>query len=79
MRLHGHKGDVSKEIVAHGKLFKESSKCKLDYIEVENIQQKKFNLTKSTAKQRELLNRIGLMNLINRKILGEANKNMSHV
>ena len=45
MRLHENKGDISKEIVTHQKLFKESSKCMLDYIEVKNIQQKKFNLT----------------------------------
>ena len=53
-----NKGDISKEIVAHAKLFEEASKCKLDYIEVKNIQQKKFNLTKSTAKQKELLKRM---------------------
>jgi len=79
MRLHAYKGDISKKIIAHRKLFKESSQCKLDYIEVENIQQKKFNLTKLTAIQKELLNRIGFTNLINRKILDKANKTMSYV
>jgi transposase len=78
IRLHRHKGGVSKEIVAHRKFFKESSKCKLDYIEVENIQQKKFNLTKTTAKQTDVLQRVGLPNLIDRKILDKANKNPNY-
>ena len=76
MRLHENKGDKSKEIVTHQKLFKESSKCMLDYIEVKNIQQKKFNLTKATAKQKELLQRVGLPGLINRKIVDKANNNL---
>jgi transposase len=78
IRLHRQKGDVSKEIVAHRKLFKESQKCKIDYIEVANIQQRKFNLTKTTAKQKELLQRIRLSNLLDRKILDKANKNPNH-
>jgi len=78
IRLHRQKGDVSKEIVAHRKLFKESQKCKIDYIEVANIQQRKFNLTKTTAKQKELLQRIRLSNLLDKKILDKANKNPNH-
>ena len=76
IRLHENKGDISKEIVTHQKLFKESSKCMLDYIEVKNIQQKKFNLTKATAKQKELLQRVGLPGLKNRKIVDKANNNL---
>lgn len=79
MRLHSNKGDISKEIVAHAKLFEEASKCKLDYIEVKNIQQKKINLTKSTAKQKELLKRIGLVDLLDRKIIDKANENLNYV
>jgi transposase len=78
IRLHRQKGDVSKEIVAHRKLFKESQKCKIDYIEVANIQQRKFNITKTTAKQKELLQRIRLSNLLDRKILGKANENTNY-
>ncbi|MFQ5821981.1 MAG: IS1634 family transposase [Candidatus Heimdallarchaeota archaeon] len=78
LRLHENKGDTSKEIVAHVRLFKELSKCKLDYIEVKNIQQRKFNLTKSTAKQKELLQRVSLSNLMNREILDKANKNLNY-
>ena len=76
MHLHENKDDKSKEIVAHQKFFKESSKCLLDYIEVKNIQQKKYNLTKLTAKQKELLQRVGLPSLINRKIVHKANNNL---
>jgi len=78
IRLHRHKGGVSKEIVAHRKFFKELAKCQLDYIEVNNIQQRKFNLTKTTAKQKELLQRVGLPNLIDREILDKANKNPNY-
>ncbi len=79
IRLHKDEGKESKEIVAHAKLLKETSKCKLDYIEVKNIHQKKINLTKSTSKQRELLKRVCLPNLLNREIIEKANKNLNHV
>ena len=79
LRLHKNKGRESKDVVAHGKLFNESSQCKLDCIVVENIQQKKFNLTKSTVRHRELLQRVGLANLPSRKILDKANKAMNYV
>jgi len=45
---------------------------------VNNIQQRKFNLTKTTAKQKELLQRVGLPNLIDREILDMANKNPNY-
>lgn len=73
IRLHDNAGDKSGEIVANQKLFKESSKCKLNYLEVKNIKQKKFSLTKPTTKQKELLKRIGLSTLTNRKIVNIAN------
>lgn len=73
LRLHEAKGDLSKEIITHQRLFKESSKCKLNYIEVKNIQQEKFSLTNITAKQKELLQRVGLSNLTNREIVDKAN------
>lgn len=78
MRLHKNKGEKSKEIVAHVKFFKECSKSKLDYIGVKNIQEKRFNLTKSTTKQKELLQRIGLQSLLNRRILDKVSKNLDY-
>lgn len=75
IRLHKSKGGITKETVAHQKLFKELSKCRLDYIGVENIHQRKFNLTKQTARQEELLRRVDLPSLTSRKILDSANKN----
>ena len=75
IRLHKSKGGITKETVAHQKLFKELSKCRLDYIGVENIHQRKFNLTKQTARQKELLIRVDLPSLTSRKILDSANKN----
>ena len=78
MRLHENKGDNSKEIVAHVRFFKECSKCRLDYIGVENISIKRFNLTKTTPKQKELLQRVRLASLLNRKILDKVNKNLHY-
>ena len=78
IRLHRNKGVVSQEIVTHRKLFKETSKCKLDYIEIKNIQQRKFNLNKTTPKKTDLLHRIGLPKLIDRMILDKANKNSNY-
>ncbi|MCP4553712.1 MAG: IS1634 family transposase [Bacteroidetes bacterium] len=73
LRLHENKGNQSQDVVAHQKLFKETSQCMLDYIEVKNIQQKKISLTKPTTKQKELLQRVGLPKLTNRKIVKKAN------
>jgi len=78
IQLHKYKGGASQEIVTHRKLFKESSKCKLDYIEVENIQQRRFNLTKRTDKQRDLLKRVGLPNLIDQKLLDKVNQDSNY-
>ena len=79
LRLHSNTGKESKEIVAHEKFFEELSKCKLDYIEVENIGQKKFNMTKVTDSQRDLLGRVGLSNLASREIVEKANGNPGYV
>lgn len=78
LRLRINEGKVSNEIVAHAKFLKETSKCQLDYIEVKNIHQKKINLTKPTSKQRELLKRVSLSNLLNKKIVEKANKNLNY-
>lgn len=37
---------------------------------------KKYNLTKPSAKQKELLQRVGLPSLINRKIVHKANNDL---
>ena len=76
IRLHENIGEDSGEIVANQKLFKEASKCKLNFIEVKNIKKKNFSLTTPTVKQKELLQRVNLSFLTSRKIVNTANKNL---
>ena len=76
IRLHENIGEDSGEIVANQKLFKEASKCKLNFIEVKNIKKKNFSLTTLTVKQKELLQRVSLSFLTSRKIVNTANKNL---
>jgi len=76
IRLHENIGEDSGEIVANQKLFKEASKCKLNFIEVKNIKKKNFSLTTPTVKQKELLQRVSLSFLTSRKIVNTANKNL---
>ncbi len=72
-RLHTNAGNTSGKIVTHHRLFKETSQCQLDYIEVKNIHQKKFTLTTPTSTQKELLQRVELPQLLNRKLVKKAN------
>jgi transposase len=73
LRLHKHKGDATKEIISHEKLYRELSDCLIDHIEVKNVQKSKYNMTRPTNKQKELLHRVGLKNLLTCKILEKAN------
>ncbi len=60
MRLHGQKGSLSKEVVAHERLYKELSDCQIDQIEVQNMHLSKHSMTRVTDTQTELLERVGL-------------------
>lgn len=73
LRLHKHKGDQTKEIVSHEKLYEELSHCYIDHIEVENVQKSRYNITRTTNKQKELLHRVELKDLTTCKILDTAN------
>jgi transposase len=73
IRLHKHKGDVTRDILSHERLFEELSKCYIDRIEVENVQKSRYNLSRATKKQRELLQRLGLRDLLRDKILEKVN------
>lgn len=68
-RLHKHKGNVTKDIVSHEKLYKELSDCYIDRIEVENVQKVKYAITRLTNRQKELLNRVGLKDLLVSKMI----------
>jgi len=63
LRLHENKGEKTKEIVSHERLFKNLSSCMIDHIEVQNIGLSTHNLSRATEEQMELLGRIGLTNL----------------
>lgn len=73
LRLHKCKGDVTRDIVSHERLFEELSECYLDRIEVENVQKSRYNLSRATNKQRELLQRLGLEGLLRNNIVVKAN------
>lgn len=65
LRLHTNKGgDLTQQIVSHERLFQELSTCQVDCIEVENVQLSTHNMTRPTREQKELLERIGLSQLL---------------
>ncbi len=72
LRLHANKGQVTREIVSHEKLYEELSDCHIDRIEVENVRLATHNMTRLTDAQRELLGRVGLMNTTGRGIVEKA-------
>lgn len=70
--LHKHKGDATIEIVTHETFYKELSDCSIDHIEVENVQKSKYSMTRPSDKQKEVLNRVGLNDLLKCTILKKA-------
>lgn len=64
LRLHKNKGEITSNIVAHEKLYKELSDCLIDYIEVENVQKSGRKMTRTNPKQEELLTRVGQKKII---------------
>jgi transposase len=72
-RLHKHKGTATKGIVSHEKFYKELSYCSIDRIEAVNVQRARYNITRPTNRQRELLHRVGLSDLLACKVLKEVN------
>ncbi len=74
IRLHENKGKETKEIFTHEKLYKKLSPCQIDLIEVENIDLATYNITRPTNMQKELLQRIGLSDLITNDVIKKARK-----
>jgi len=72
-RLHKYKGNATKAIVSHEKFYKELSNCYIDRIEAVNVQKARYNITRPTNRQKELLHRVGLSDLLECKILKEMN------
>jgi len=67
LRLHQNRGEKTKKIVSHEKLYKKLSDGMIDHIKVKNVGLSTYNLSQITVEQAELLDRIGLKNLVLRK------------
>ena len=63
LRLHESPGELTEDIVSHQKLYKKLSACMIDHIEVKNIGQSTYNMTRTTGVEKELLQRVGLDHL----------------
>ncbi len=77
LRLHRHRGDTTKAIVSHERLYETLSSCQIDRIAVENVQLSTSNMTRPHLEQQELLERVGLINLLNRDVV-ELAKSMTN-
>ncbi len=73
LRLHQHQGETTKDIVSHERLYDSLSSCQIDRIEAENVQLSTYNMTRPSLEQQELLERVGLTNLLNRNVVELAN------
>ena len=69
LRLHKDSGQVTSDIVSHEKLYAELSGCMIDQIEVKNVGLSTHNMSDANVEQKELLDRIGLKQLIRSNIL----------
>jgi len=73
LRLHKHKGSLSREVVAHERLYQTLSDCQIDQIEVKNMQFSKHSMTRVTDTQNELLERLELKKLLSSDVVKRAN------
>src|SRR6266702_1798589 len=78
LRLHRHRGDTTKAIVSHARLSETLSSCQIDRIAVENVQWSTANMTRPHLEQQELLERVGLINLLNREGVELAKSMTNH-
>lgn len=69
LRLHKNKGENTSGVISHEQLYKKVSMCKIDRIEVENLNLSTFNMTRLNDEQKELLYRLDLQKLITNKFL----------
>lgn len=73
VRLHENKGNSTKAIVSHEKTYEKLSGCMIDQITVENIDISTYNMTRPTPDQKELLDRIGMSDLLSHLIVKKIN------
>jgi transposase len=69
LRLHEQKGNLTEDIVSHEKAYQKLSGCMIDEVKVENIGMSNYSMTHPTSDQKELLDRIGLKNLLSKDIV----------
>jgi transposase len=69
LRLHKDKGTLTKEIVTHEKLYAKLSDCMIDRIKIENVGLSTYNMSRLTANQEELLDRIGLKDILSHDVM----------
>ncbi len=72
LRLHKYPGDLTRDVVSHEKLYQKLSGCLIDRIEVENVGLSTYNFTRVTEEKKELLQRVGLENLLSRDVVKKA-------
>ena len=73
LRLHEKPGDVSKDVVAHERLYEEFVDCKVDRIEVPNARLSTYKITRTDDVQKELLERLQLTKLLSSAFLKKVN------
>lgn len=64
LKLHEKRGDCSRDIITHVKLYEELEKCLVNQTTVKGTKLETFGLTRPTAVQHELLERIGSTHLL---------------
>ncbi len=64
LRLHNKKGEITRDVVAHEKLYEKLSGCMIDQLKVANVGLSTFKMTPPTNEQRELLERIEMTKLL---------------
>ncbi len=73
LRLHESKGNLTKKIVMHEKLYAKLSDCMIDHIKVKNVGLSTYNMSHVTADQKELLDRIGMEEVLSNDIVKKYN------
>ena len=77
LRLHEHKGNITRDVVSHEKLYAQLEDCKINRIEVENVHQVTLNRTRTTSEQIELVERVGLEYLLSCDIVEKVKSSHS--
>ena len=71
LRLHEQPGKITQDVVSHEKFYAKLEDCKIDRIEIENVQQSTLNRTRPTSEQKELVKRVGLEHLLSYDIINK--------